>query len=95
MTQSCYKYDSEHHTNAYDTDINLFEGVRLGFPNDNKRDIEKHDAVGEMLEVAKSLTRDSRHARIDLYYTNGIDVFVELTFTKCVGFGRIQPVYFR
>ena len=86
--------DGEHHINAYDTDLNLFEGVRLGYPNDEKRDVKKPEALEEMLEVAKSLSRDFHHVRVDQYYTHGKILFGELTFTKGAGFGEIEPISF-
>lgn len=86
--------DGEHHINAYDTELNLFKGVRLGYPNDELRNIEKPEALEEMLQVAKTLSQDFNHVRVDLYYTHGAIVFGELTFTKGAGFGRIEPVSF-
>lgn len=86
--------DGEHHINAYDTELNLFEGVKLGYPNDEAREVKKPEALGEMLEVAKALSQDFHHVRVDLYYTHGRIVFGELTFTKGAGFGKIEPVSF-
>ena len=86
--------DGEHHINAYDTDLNLFEGVKLGYPNDEVRDVKRPETLGEMLEVAKALSQDFHHVRVDLYYTHGKIFFGELTFTKGAGFGRIEPVSF-
>lgn len=86
--------DGEHHINAYDTDLNLFEGVRLGYPNDENRDVKKPEALGEMLEVAKSLSQYFYHVHVDQYYTHGKILFGELTFTKGAGFGEIEPISF-
>lgn len=86
--------DGEHHINAYDTELNLFEGVKLGYPNDEARDVKRPEALGEMLEVAKALSQDFHHVRVDLYYTHGRIFFGELTFTKGAGFGKIEPVSF-
>ena len=84
-----------HHTiNAYDIDLNLFKGVRLGYPNDETAVVEKPDAWDTMVEYAKILSQDFNHVRVDLYYTNGKIYFGELTFTKGAGFGKIEPLEF-
>lgn len=86
--------DGERHINACDIDLNLFEGVKLGYPNDEVRDVKRPEALGEMLDVAKALSQDFHHVRVDLYYTHRKIFFGELAFTKGAGFGRIEPVSF-
>lgn len=83
-----------HAINAYDTDLNLFSGVKAGYPNDDEARVEKPVAWDEMLDVARRLSADFNHVRVDLYYTHGRVYFGELTFTKGAGFGRIEPYEF-
>lgn len=86
--------DGEHAINAYDIDLNLYKGVKLGYPNDDMTTVEKPKCWDEMVKVAAGLSKDFLHVRVDLYYTHGKIVFGELTFTKGAGFGKIQPVEF-
>ena len=83
-----------HAINAYDTDMNLFPGVKLGHPNDNGAVAEKPAAWNEMLDISRRLSADFNHVRVDLYYTQGRVYFGELTFTKSAGFGKIEPYEF-
>ena len=84
--------DGEHHINAYDIDLNLIKGVELGYPNDETTLVKKPDKWDEMVEIAKILSKDFLHVRVDFYYTHGQIYFGELTFTKGAGFGKIKPV---
>lgn len=86
--------DGHHAINAYDTDLNLFPGVKLGYPNDDEADVEKPSAWGEMLDISRRLSQGFCHVRVDLYYTHGKIYFGELTFTKSAGFGKIEPYEF-
>lgn len=87
-------HDGEHHVNAYDTGLNLFEGVKLGYSNDEKHGVKKPESLEEMFEVAKALSQDFHHVRVDLYYTHGKILFGELAFTKGADFGKIEPTSF-
>ena len=83
--------DGEHTINAYDMDCNLFKGVRLGYPNDDETQVEKPACWEEMKQIARDLSKDFLHVRVDFYYTHGKIYFGELTFTKGAGFGKIEP----
>ena len=83
-----------HAINAYDIDFKLFRGVKLGYPNDDSVEVQPPAALAEMTEVAKMLSQDFNHVRVDLYYTHGKIYFGELTFTKGAGFGKIEPYDF-
>ncbi len=83
-----------HAINAYDMAFNLFEGVQLGYPNDDATNIAKPEALPEMIDIARTLSTDFHHVRVDLYCTNGRVYFGELTFTKGAGFGKISPYEF-
>lgn len=86
--------DGEHTINAYDIELNLFDGVELGYPNDSSAKIIKPDCWDEMIKIAEDLSKDFLHVRVDFYYTHGKIVFGELTFTKGAGFGKIKPLEF-
>lgn len=86
--------DGNHHINAYDIDLNYIKGVELGYPNDETTLIKKPDRWNEMVEIAKKLSEDFLHVRVDFYYTHGRIYFGELTFTKGAGFGKIKPIEF-
>lgn len=86
--------DGKHAINAYDTDLNLFEDVKLGYPNDNSTIVNKPVCWERMLKIAQDLSKEFLHVRVDLYYTGGKIIFGELTFTKGAGFGKIEPLEF-
>lgn len=86
--------DEEHHINAYNMDLKLIKGVELGYPNDETTIVKKPERWDEMVEIARKLSEDFLHVRVDFYYTHGKIVFGELTFTKGAGFGRIKPIKF-
>ena len=86
--------DGDHHINAYDMELNPIKGVELGYPNDETTLIKKPNKWNEMVKIAKKLSEDFLHVRVDLYYTQEKIVFGELTFTKGAGFGRIKPIDF-
>lgn len=84
----------EHHINMYDADFTLRKEVSLGYPTDFSSNIKKPDNYEDMLEVARKLSKDFPHVRIDLYDVNGRIVFGEMTFSKGAGFDRILPYEF-
>lgn len=86
--------NGKHAINAYDMDLHLFEGVELGYPNDDSSVIEQPECWDEMIKIASELSKDFLHVRVDFYYTHGRIYFGELTFTKGAGFGKIKPVEF-
>ena len=86
--------NGHHAINAYDTAFNLFEGVKLGYPNDDSAEVTAPQALSEMLSISRTLSQDFNHVRVDLYYTQGKIYFGELTFTKGAGFGKIEPFDF-
>ena len=83
--------NGEHHINAYDINLNLYKGVELGYPNDETTVVKKPECWGKMVKMAKILSEDFNHVRVDFYYTHGKIYFGELTFTKGAGFGKIKP----
>lgn len=87
-------HNGRHAINAYDIDFNRYEGVKLGYPNDDSVEAKAPKALEEMIEISRVLSADFHHVRVDLYYTHDQIYFGELTFTKGAGFGRIDPYEF-
>ncbi len=51
----------------------------------------KPENLDEMLDVARALSADFLHVRVDLYYVGGKIYFGELTFTPAAGFAMLKP----
>lgn len=86
--------DGRHHINMYDADFNLYRNVSLGYPTDFNDGIVRPENYEEMLDVAKKLSAEFPHVRIDLYNVDGKIIFGEMTFSKGAGFDRILPYEF-
>lgn len=56
-----------------------------------ERNIEKPKNFDEMIEIAKILSEDFLHARIDLYNLNGSIIFGETTFFPGSGYMGFIP----
>lgn len=83
-----------HMGNIFDIDMNPVKGVQIGYPNDPAANIKKPEKWDEMVGIARKLSEDFLHVRVDLYYTQGRIYFGELTFTRGAGFGKIEPLSF-
>lgn len=86
--------DGGHHINMYDINFNLLKNVSLGYPTDFSDDVVMPDNYQEMIEIARKLSKDFPHVRVDLYNVNGKIIFGEMTFSKGAGFDRILPYEF-
>ena len=75
--------------NFYDLDFNLLPFTQ-GHPNDT-RIIEKPQNFDKMIELAKVLSKDIPHVRVDFYEINGNIYFGELTFYHYSGFTKFNP----
>lgn len=81
-----------HLRNFYDTNWN-----NLNILSDHEqinRDIPKPENMEEMLDVARKLSSDFPHARIDLYNIKGKITFGEITFYPWSGYVKFQPQNF-
>ena len=63
--------------------------VRNG--HDHNFKLEKPEHLGEMLDVARALSADFPHVRVDLYEEEGKIYFGELTFYHFGGFVKFEP----
>lgn len=75
--------------NFYDMDFNLLPVQRKAHPN-AKNEFERPKGFDEMFRIAKILSKDIPHVRVDFYDINGEIYFGELTFFS--GSGNI-PFY--
>lgn len=83
---------SVHHCrNIYDTNWNL-QDLQIEFPNITDRIIEKPQNLETMLELAKMLSQDKVHVRVDLYNIDGNIYFGELTFFHGSGIEKFKPI---
>lgn len=70
----------------YDTDWNLLEAQREG--RLKSKGIKKPHHFDEMMTIAKTLSQDFPHVRVDLF-SSGKKIYIgELTFTTAAGGGR-------
>lgn len=81
-----------HSRNFYDTKWNNLNIV--SDHNQINKEIPKPDNMEEMLDVARKLSGDFPHARIDLYNIKGKITFGEITFYPWSGYVKFQPQAF-
>lgn len=79
-----------HKRNLYDIEWNRLP-FSLGFPTDWDCEIEKPEALGEMIDMVKRLSKGIPHVRVDLYYIDGKVYFGEMTFYHGSGFEKFTP----
>lgn len=72
----------------FDTDWNWLP-IRNAY--DHNSNLKKPEHFDEMLEIAKCLSEDFPHVRVDLYEEQGKVYFGELTFYHFGGFTRFEP----
>jgi len=78
-----------HKRNIYDTNWNKIE-VTTEVDNINKK-INPPEKLKEMLKIAKILSEDFPHVRVDLYEVDGEVYFGELTFYNVSGYKNYEP----
>lgn len=73
----------------FDMDFNFLD---LKIDHNNSKNIpHKPYNFDLMKELAKKLSKDIPHVRVDFYEINGKVYFGELTFFHCSGFAKFQP----
>jgi len=80
--------------NVYDLDFNFMPFIKMGDEDDLETEVPKPENLDKMLNLARKLSKEFLHVRVDLYEVNGKVVFGELSFTKGAGFNRISPASF-
>ena len=73
----------------YDLDWNLIDGHTNNFKLPTKP-TDKPKKIDELLNYAKKLSSDFKHARIDFFIENEKIYFGEITFTSSAGFGKFS-----
>ena len=75
--------------NYYDMNFNKLD-FKQHYPNDEKN-IEKPKNYNKMISLAKKLSKDIPHVRVDFYEMNDQIYFGELTFYHFSGFQCFEP----
>ena len=70
---------SNNRRNIYDIKWNL-QDVKVEYECELKKEIQKPKKLDEMLYIARTLSKDIPHVRVDLYLVNNQIYFGELTF---------------
>jgi len=73
----------------FDPDFNKLP-LKQYYPNSNKN-LKKPENLNDMIEVAKKLSKDIPHVRVDLYNDNGKIYFGEMTFYHFSGARKFEP----
>lgn len=83
---------TNHKRNLYDADWNFInENITYSNVGDT---IEKPETFDEMLKIARILSSDFPHVRVDLYDYNGKVIFGELTFYHGSGYEKFSSTEF-
>ncbi len=85
-----YDRFTEHHRNIYDTKWHPLH-FTFGYHSKSIYDIKKPEKFGMMLDIAKNLSKDIPHVRIDLYCVNNCIYFGEFTFFPESGHKNMAP----
>ena len=80
----------DHKRNLYDIEWNRLP-FTLQFPTNWNYEIAKPQSLGEMIEVARKLSKGIPHVRVDLYHINGKVYFGEMTFYHGSGYEKFTP----
>lgn len=81
---------TEHKRDLYDLDWNKIN-VKYAHENLDEK-APKPVKLREMIEIATKLSEDFHFVRVDLYYTNNLVLFGELTFTPGQGFEKFSDM---
>lgn len=93
IIQVDYDRFTNHKRNLYDTEWNYIP-VSFLVPTDKKVEIKKPEKLEEMLVLAKKLSKDHPHLRVDFYSIEKNIFFGEMTFYPESGFGKFAPQEF-
>lgn len=76
--------------NIYDLEWNLLD-IEISYPKEENKKLLKPKNLEIMIEIAKELSKDIPHLRVDLYNVDGKILFGELTFFHQSGWGKFNP----
>lgn len=84
---------SNHKRNVYDLSWNLQPWNQFSYKNYLPQGgVKKPKNFTKMIEIARLLSKDFIHVRVDLYNIDGRIYFGEMTFTNGSGFERLYPL---
>jgi hypothetical protein len=90
IIQVDYNRFTNHKRNLYDINWNYINAT-MTYPTDSNVKIKEPSKLAEILELAKSLSTNVPHVRIDFYIINEKIFFGEMTFYHSSGFANINP----
>lgn len=93
VVQVDYNRFTNHKRNLYDLSWNYIP-ASIQYKSDPKIKIKKPEKLDIMIELARILSKNYYHVRIDFYSINGQIYFGEITFYSEAGFGKFQPKEF-
>ncbi len=88
-----YDRHTNHKRNLYTPQWELLD-AGYKYPSGRERKVDPPDKFDEMLELARKLSKDMIHARIDFYYVDGHIYFGEITLYHGSGFVISDPPSF-
>lgn len=83
------RFGSQHYRTFYDLDWKM-QDFRYQYPTLDQSD-QPPECLEEMTGLARILSRDFPHVRVDFYEVDGRVYFGEMTFTCCSGVDRFYP----
>jgi len=81
---------TNHKRNSYDTEWNYIP-VSIGYPSHPNMVIDKPSNLQQMLDLARKMSENIPHVRVDLYSIHNKIYFGELTFIHGAGYLKIEP----
>ena len=90
IIQVDYNRFEYHKRNIYDLEWNYIE-AKIKYPNDDSVIIDKPAKLNEMIILAKKLSKNIPHVRVDFYSIYNDLYFGEMTFYHGSGFEYITP----
>ena len=81
---------TNHKRNIYSTDWELLD-LCITYQNDSEKMIKKPVFLDKMLDIARRLSQEIPHVRIDLYLSEEQIYFGEMTFYHGAGFEKFNP----
>ena len=79
------------HTDFFDMEFNHLD-MRMKDPNSSNEQLPQKPArFNDMIEIAKALSKEIPHVRVDFYMVDDKIYVGELTFYHCGGFALITP----
>lgn len=87
----------EHKRNFYNTNWELLniEDAKIGYNIDQSKQYERPVKLNEMLQLAKKLSKDFPHVRVDFFYVEDKIFCGEMTFFHDAGVAKFKPAEFQ